>query len=1635
MLKVSFFIPLVFLLGLFGAAQAQEAFAPEQLYFQGEVIRKVSVGADGVWVIKGADSTGVARLDSGGGVRDYTSGLGFNEPLLGIVGKYGEHAFIHTKTNGIYSINEGSPNHLIISAIPANTAINHLSGLPNYTKISAGNGVYESYDDRNFYSFIEEHEGQFANKTFLISGRNDHYQIDTYIDEKSTCYGRALSLVFTPQFEEFFPFVQLEFDAKLLKGFNTVAATDSRSLFFVEYLIGDKSGLYIGARKCDNPTYLFLKDTAVYSLQNYKNLILTGTEHGLYYYTPTPAGQAFSGTVTKIDLGGDYKVYDIQVQKEEQIIWLATNKGLIKLRDDYQTISSYNNNSILWTKSLSGLNKHSVFTNAIKADAEGNIYQTGYFKGAVTFGSTLLQAQNSKDFYIAKLSPSGEPLWVRTAGYISEAAGMEFNEEGFRVDVDKEGHVYVACRLNNPSSVTYTFGEGIELENISGNANVILKYNGEGQLLWMKELSPIERYNTIQMGVSDLNYFYYSFGSEHDEDLMRWIVKLDSEGKQVWERQYTSQLDKFHIGRNGQFYLSGYFSHSLSVDAITLTSPSNANLALFQFDDTGEALWGAVAENHSWHNTNRIKTEIKADGEGNTYLAGSTNSIVKFGAFSMEPSHNAAYYFLAKLNAAGEYQWMRYTEGAPYSIGFKNLVVDDGGNSYITGHHEHATLNFGENTIEIDAAFDNKRIYVAKFDTYGENLWAHAIPQIAFKDYERMGSILSLTNHGILLASSLAGDIRINGNLLDLRGENGTFLTLIDKTHIPTPFTLLSGKAFLDLNGNNVFDEEDLPLAGNIIKAEPGPVYAKTDFLGNYQLRLGTGSYTLSQIIPRYPDKIITQTYPEPDYEVILTDWGQNKTGFDFAHRLDTISIKAPEVLAPEVFVPPNPPAILSIDFSSGIRQRCFHSFTYIRIKNKGEGYAENASVVVAYPEHILPLSSNPAWTKKEGNLLTFNIERIEANQFFYINIQDSVRCGDESIRGLEQCVKAYLNYTDPAKADPTWDQSDIELAAECKDNGFVRLTMRNSGTSHMADSALFHIFLDQEKVYTGIYKLAAGEELSLNVLANGKPLLFQAELSPHHPEKKSVSLQIEGCTTTAAPRISRSYETILPADTLHENQRIVCLPIVDSYDPNDKLAMPTGITDNHNIVGTEYLTYTIRFQNTGTAPAINIRIEDVLADELDLSTLLMGASSHPMQWERQGTKLIWRFTNIYLPDSTSNEPDSHGFVKFRIKPKPNLAKGTMIRNAADIYFDYNSPILTNEVFHTIGLPELIEAETLVIQVCDSPVLLEQAEEYSYLVCGSSSYPLSLSAPATGSGYWKVASGQGAFEDASSNQTTVHDLAYGANELVWEVTHCDQVVRHRVTLLREQPLAQPDVPQPAAYCQGDPLPTLHVNNPFEGLEWYADASLTQLLAQGASYQPAGHSSETYYVIQRSEHCSSPATAVPFQVYARPEPPHAEGAESCVALTTPTLTAQGNHIRWYADAEGQQLLAEGNSFSPANRSSARYYVTQSSEQCESLPVEVSFTAKHYDPDKAFIANVITPNEDDAQNRYFYLKPFETQECLGDFRSIRIFNRWGRTVFESRQADFRWDASQLPTGVYYYRMDWAEQKFQGTLQLIR
>ncbi len=180
-----------------------------------------------------------------------------------------------------------------------------------------------------------------------------------------------------------------------------------------------------------------------------------------------------------------------------------------------------------------------------------------------------------------------------------------------------------------------------------------------------------------------------------------------------------------------------------------------------------------------------------------------------------------------------------------------------------------------------------------------------------------------------------------------------------------------------------------------------------------------------------------------------------------------------------------------------------------------------------------------------------------------------------------------------------------------------------------------------------------------------------------------AISIQFTVPAATPLGTVLNSSITVTCALTdndLTNNTAGFAQTVTGSYDPNDKLVRTSsGWSDAlFHIDQDEWIDYTIRFQNTGTDTAFTVVITDTIAAFLDIASFQQGTSSHTFDVAfKPGRVVEWTFSEILLPDSNVNEPASHGLVNFRIGPASPLLPGTVISNIANIYFDFNPPVIT----------------------------------------------------------------------------------------------------------------------------------------------------------------------------------------------------------------------------------------------------------------------------------------------------------------------------------------------------------------------
>jgi len=140
------------------------------------------------------------------------------------------------------------------------------------------------------------------------------------------------------------------------------------------------------------------------------------------------------------------------------------------------------------------------------------------------------------------------------------------------------------------------------------------------------------------------------------------------------------------------------------------------------------------------------------------------------------------------------------------------------------------------------------------------------------------------------------------------------------------------------------------------------------------------------------------------------------------------------------------------------------------------------------------------------------------------------------------------------------------------------------------------------------------------------------------------------------------------PEDNIHEFEQIV----VDTYNPNDIICVEGDVIGMED-VGKE-LHYLIRFKNTGIYPSENIVIAmEIDPEKYDLSSVRVLDTSHSARARMTDNNLEIFFSHARI------ESGGHGNILLIMKTKENLSEGDFVKSRANIYFDNNYPVRTNE--------------------------------------------------------------------------------------------------------------------------------------------------------------------------------------------------------------------------------------------------------------------------------------------------------------------------------------------------------------------
>ena len=367
--------------------------------------------------------------------------------------------------------------------------------------------------------------------------------------------------------------------------------------------------------------------------------------------------------------------------------------------------------NFVWAKNIGGTLPDQGFSIAI--DALGNIYTTGAFRGTADFdpnaGTFNLTAAAGADIFISKLDASGNFVWAKSIGALSDDAS-------YAITLDTLGNIYTTGFYEG----TVDFDPGVGTFNLVSGVFAdafILKLDSSGNFVWAKGLSgfAIENGraiavdasgNVITMGVfqntADFDPGAATFNLVAAGVYDIYISKLDAYGNFIWAKSMGGTSydhgSSMAVDTKDNIYTTGVFQDTSDFDpnsgTFNLIATGNSqDIFISKLDSSGNFEWAksmGAASGDQGHG-------VAVDPAGSVYTTGNFNGTVDFdpgsGAFNLVSAFTDC--FISKLDASGNFVWAKSIIGNSAQIG-NAITIDALANIYTLGDFQD-TADFDPN--------------------------------------------------------------------------------------------------------------------------------------------------------------------------------------------------------------------------------------------------------------------------------------------------------------------------------------------------------------------------------------------------------------------------------------------------------------------------------------------------------------------------------------------------------------------------------------------------------------------------------------------------------------------------------------------------------------------------------------------------------------------------------------------------------------------------------------------------------------------------------------------------------------------------------------------------------------------------
>lgn len=260
---------------------------------------------------------------------------------------------------------------------------------------------------------------------------------------------------------------------------------------------------------------------------------------------------------------------------------------------------------------------------SVTTDTSGNIYLSGHTIGSLggnnqNLGQVIGQGVDggapSTDPYVFKFDKDGNELWRTQFGTVTL-------DDTWGLATDQNGNVFLGGNTKGD------FG-GKNASSAGEYDSWLVKLNQDGQKEWVKQFGTPDYEFLWDIETDSMGNLYATgwtlgdLGGENAGDYDAWLAKYDTNGNQLWIKQFgtsgddASVTDGIEIDSNGNLFLTGYTNSDLGGE-----NAGSYDAWVAQYDKDGNQLWIKQFGTPDYDTA----STVSADTFGNLYVSGITD--------------------------------------------------------------------------------------------------------------------------------------------------------------------------------------------------------------------------------------------------------------------------------------------------------------------------------------------------------------------------------------------------------------------------------------------------------------------------------------------------------------------------------------------------------------------------------------------------------------------------------------------------------------------------------------------------------------------------------------------------------------------------------------------------------------------------------------------------------------------------------------------------------------------------------------------------------------------------------------------------------------------------------------------------